>query len=354
MPYTRFVLASGPSLWWQSADSTHGWAYAMSGIEAYRVNSDPTAILLDSYVDRTFSPEFINTPNTLLPYSRPWIGFVHHTFDTTFSLNNCVTLFQTAKFLSSLPMCKGLIALSVTLKNALKTALTNAGYPNVPVFSLTHPVRFPSGVGSDTGFLYSNLTSNPSPYLIQVGYWLRNHNAVASFTLSPYNTLRVTKAALLSSATAGNNPSSPPQDDVADEGAGSGYGGSAISPAVAAANQVTIIPYVPSYADYMTLINNNIVFINLVDASAVNTVLECIASNTPIIVNRLPALEEVLGSDYSGFYTNLSEVPALITTFKGLRPLPYTMNLQLSRLDKTRFQLMSFTSSFQTLLSQLV
>jgi hypothetical protein len=50
-----------------------------------------------------------------------------------------------------------------------------------------------------------------------------------------------------------------------------------------------------------------------VDASAVNTVIEAIVRNTPILINRLPALEEYLGSNYPLFYENLSEASALLT-----------------------------------------
>lgn len=41
---------------------------------------------------------------------------------------------------------------------------------------------------------------------------------------------------------------------------------------------------------------------NLIDASAVNTVIECIIRNTPLIVNRRPAIVEILGDDYPLYY----------------------------------------------------
>jgi hypothetical protein len=55
-------------------------------------------------------------------------------------------------------------------------------------------------------------------------------------------------------------------------------------------------------SDYDTLLSENIVCIYLVDASTVNTVLECIVRNTPIIINRHPAVVELLGNDYPLFY----------------------------------------------------
>ena len=55
---------------------------------------------------------------------------------------------------------------------------------------------------------------------------------------------------------------------------------------------------------YDELLCENIVFINLVDASTVNTIIECIIRNTPIIVNRHPAAVELLGQNYPLFFEN--------------------------------------------------
>ena len=54
--------------------------------------------------------------------------------------------------------------------------------------------------------------------------------------------------------------------------------------------------------DYDKILSENIVFVNLVDAAAVNTVIECVMRSTPIIVNRHPAVVELLGSQYPLFY----------------------------------------------------
>lgn len=57
----------------------------------------------------------------------------------------------------------------------------------------------------------------------------------------------------------------------------------------------------------------NIVFLNLIDAAAVNTIIECIVRATPIVVNRLPAVIDLLGPNYSLLYNDLREVQALLT-----------------------------------------
>lgn len=60
-------------------------------------------------------------------------------------------------------------------------------------------------------------------------------------------------------------------------------------------------------AEYEKALQNNIVFLHLEDSSANNTIIECIMSRTPLLVNRLPALEEHLGKDYPLFYDNIEE-----------------------------------------------
>ena len=65
---------------------------------------------------------------------------------------------------------------------------------------------------------------------------------------------------------------------------------------------VDFIDYITN-TDYDKLITKNIVYINLVDASAVNTIIECIVRHTPIIVNKHPAVVELLGEKYPLYLT---------------------------------------------------
>ena len=59
-----------------------------------------------------------------------------------------------------------------------------------------------------------------------------------------------------------------------------------------------------SNQEYDNLLTENIVFINLIDASAVNTLIECMVRNTPIIINRHPVVVELLGENYPLYYDN--------------------------------------------------
>lgn len=64
---------------------------------------------------------------------------------------------------------------------------------------------------------------------------------------------------------------------------------------------------------YDKFLSQNIVFLDLVDCSAANTIIECIVRRTPIIIRRLAPIEEYLGKDYPLFYDNLEQVEDLLT-----------------------------------------
>jgi hypothetical protein len=89
---------------------------------------------------------------------------------------------------------------------------------------------------------------------------------------------------------------------------------------------------------YDALLSKNAVFLKLVDASAVNTVIECIVRNTPVFVNRLPAVEEALGRDYPGFYESLKEAAVLVTRYESYE----RMERYLVAMDKKKFMVEAF------------
>lgn len=66
-----------------------------------------------------------------------------------------------------------------------------------------------------------------------------------------------------------------------------------------------------SNLDYERLFINSCLYLNLEDTTANNVILEAIKFNTPIIVNRLPAIEEYLGPNYPLFYNNNQDLKKL-------------------------------------------
>lgn len=99
-----------------------------------------------------------------------------------------------------------------------------------------------------------------------------------------------------------------------------------------------------SNKDYDNLLVENIVFLRLYDASACNTLLECVVRNTPLLINRLPAVVEVLGEDYPFYYSSLAD--ALIKSRDVC--LIRRTHRYLQRLDKVRFHVETFINELQT------
>jgi hypothetical protein len=101
---------------------------------------------------------------------------------------------------------------------------------------------------------------------------------------------------------------------------------------------VTVKGYVPD-DEYDELMQSSVIFLWLHDASACNTILDCIASNTPLIVNRLPAVEEYLG-DYPLICDSLDEVQQKLND-----DCLAAAREHLRGLDKTRFTYEAFISN---------
>ena len=70
---------------------------------------------------------------------------------------------------------------------------------------------------------------------------------------------------------------------------------------------------------YDLLLSENVIFLNLKDCSAVNTVIECITRNTPLLVNPLPAVVEYLGPEYPLYYNDLEHAARLLIDQDRLR-----------------------------------
>jgi polysaccharide pyruvyl transferase WcaK-like protein len=104
---------------------------------------------------------------------------------------------------------------------------------------------------------------------------------------------------------------------------------------------VTLQPML-SNSEYDEWLSENLVFVNLLDCSAVNTVIECIVRNTPIVINRMRQTVDILGSGYPLFYTSLDEIDALLTPERIREATEY-----LRALDKEVYRIESFIRSIK-------
>jgi hypothetical protein len=334
-----------------------------------RLNGREGSILVDTYVDRTFHwGDAVMQTAGITPYRSRWVGFVHHTFDTKYSKYNVNEMFRNLAFRESLKCCAGLLVLSNYLRMQLIDRLNGEGFSDVPVFMLRHPTQ----LDVCPMFSMQRFMANPDKKVVQIGAWLRNSYAIYELPLAPHwrNRMRIRKCALrgkdmsnyyrepgmfnrlfASIASTPRNPASTTQENTGlldgisrDSVFENKYVQGMFDMLWHNDASVEVVSHL-SDAEYDALLAENIVFLNLVDASACNTVIECIARGTILLVNRHPAIEEVLGTNYPGFYENLVDAAFALDDITRL----YAAHDHMRNLDKHMLKLDTFITSFQNI-----
>lgn len=259
-------------------------------------------IVLDNFVEDTFRGDPKTSllrklvkrskvaPKEGIVWQEPWAGIFHlpPNLPKWLAPNaHPEAIFGSKTFRESLPHLKGGIALTeyhaTWLRNRFK----------LPFVAVQHPTEV-----SKKKFDLDLALSGSKINLVQVGWYLRNYRAIYQ-TPVPNNVRKLhlqQKAGYITTAYQRTDKYSPTRNrpDI---------------------GEVQAISYL-SNDDYDDLLARSLIFVELFDASANNTIVEAIARNTPIVVNRHPAVCEYLGNGYPLLYESLSEVPYLLTAEK--------------------------------------
>lgn len=357
-----------------------GWQYVYDGIK--HLHNDKSPLLLDMYIDRTFHWNHdLNKVIGLVPYKSPWIGFIHHTFDETFSSYNCAALLKNTSFLQSLQFCQGLIVLSNDLKEKLNNELNRIGF-NINIHKLFHPTEIPI---QQNIFTLEKFRQNQFKSVLHIGGWLRNTYAFYNYVIpSPirfkYSFFKNEKITLQKKLIKGkyNNNYYPEESFLANlndtlvqkrDVDNICISGKLISNSSGSSEQIKNNWYRDFFEDiklkvnsveclnehlddnmYDELLSQNLVCITLIDASAINTLIECIVRNTPIIINKIPPVVELLGPKYPLYLTSnprdttnlMKDLEKLLNKGSNIR----NAYLYIKKLDKTKFTIESFVKSF--------
>jgi len=102
--------------------------------------------------------------------------------------------------------------------------------------------------------------------------------------------------------------------------------------------------YVTDLETYNDLIYNNIIIIDLVDASANNAILELTAAKIPFFVKKLPSIVEYLGYKYPMFFDDISEIEPILEDRHMLDDVLTRSTEYLSQLDTSSFSHDRFAS----------
>lgn len=255
-----------------------GWSYA---IQDFKALHNAKGVLFDAFIERTFYWHFLG----IKPHLRPWIGFIHvpPAAPAWFSRNQTNDdIFNSPAWKESLPYCRGLFTLSNYHKQNLEKKLT------IPIDNLLFPAEFPP-----TTWDADRFAANREKKIVQVGWWLRKLHAIYQLPTSPvlYKKLFLSVGHELLPELLRIE-----RDILIKEG-------SFVDSMYETAQTIS---YLADHR-YDELLSENIVFVNLYDASGNNTVIECIARNAPILINPLEAVKEYLGDGYPLYYDSLEE-----------------------------------------------
>lgn len=288
----------------------NNWATAEASLIAKLESEKPITFV-------SFCENYIYNFNK--PITSDWIGIIHDPHDTH-KFYKDKNFIKNAHFVASLPHCKGLYCMSNQLKECVEKELK----PSFFVDILYHPISPKSLVEWN----YDKF--NKSRKIYQIGNWLRAQHCIFQLSASGYNKhiLPFTRE------TYKNLQYFLKRDNITlslDE-----------------RKSVTKVLRIDD-SKYDLIFEDCIVFLYLYSSTCNNVIMECIKANTPLLINRLPAIEAYLGVDYPFFYNTLEEASEMLKDDKLIKKT----NEYLCNLDKSKFDINNMINSINSRFNEL-
>jgi hypothetical protein len=268
-----------------------GWSNRLKELSI--INSE-NGVDFDCYLEKSYCWD-----NSIKPiYKKNWVGILHSPIDSHdwyLKKTKNIEIFECPEFLKSLTKCKGIYVFSEYEKTKVSNKLISLN-KKIPVNCIRHTID-----SIQNKWSYDKYSK--SKRILHIGWWMRD---IKSFYLlrSPIKKTRI----LLN-------------DKIEDQ----------IFKIFEIENtDVEEISNLNS-SEYENMLSSSVVFINLIDGVANNTVLECIESNTPILVNKNPSVIEYLGDDYPLYYDSVDDIEKIISDKRLIEASVY-----LSKLDKSK------------------
>lgn len=277
------------NLGWQTGFSTHrsGWNYVLKLLTDF--SSENATVKVDGFLENNFIWNATSCIlNKTIPYTTPWIGFIHNPPDSPMWIikDDYVEKMVLSKpFQESLKCCMGLYTFSNHSKKIIQSFLP----VDFPLEHLYHPTEF---LPDNQCFSIENFNDNPNKSIVSLGYWLRRqfnfyrlkspYKKIRFKSVEPIELNRISQQFFVEQTALKAN--------VSDE----------------EINSVEFKNFV-SNSEYDQFLSKNIAFLDLYASNANNSIIECMVRNTPLLINRLPSIEEYLGEDYPFYFSNRSE-----------------------------------------------
>lgn len=251
-----------------------GWGVAGPALRAL-ARADGDGVLLIDSVEHLVRDAVV--------LDEPWVGFVHKTPLAPAHLAvlygdkrdaSLPAMMATPAWRRNLRRCRGLFCLSEHLRAYLQPRV------DCPVDAVAHPTSF-----DGQRFDFAAFRRAAPRRLLLVGHWLRRFQSFYDLAAPGF------RKSLLKCQ--GEPLYARLREVVRDDGS------------------VEVLPWQAPPA-YDHLLSRSIVFLDLIDASANNSVIECLARDTPLLVNRHPAVVEYLGADYPLYFDDLRDAARLL------------------------------------------
>jgi hypothetical protein len=255
------------------------------------------------------------TPSKKITYENKWAGIIHLTPNGPPYLNaeNISLLFSNPYFLKSLDTCFAFFTLSPYITRYMQAEFEKIQRP-VNIITLKHPV-----VQEDIiPFSFEKFQKNAEKILIQIGQQYRKMTSIYHVSVPEnYSKMWLTGTKLFERL---NQIMKLEQKHI--------------KKVVSSEMRSSVkMYYTQTYEEYDEYLSKNIVFIDLFDAAANNTVLECIVRKTPIIVNKLPGVVDYLGEEYPLYFTELDDVGRLLSEEKLLEAHEYLKKMDYADIE---------------------
>ena len=252
-----------------------GWPFAMESL--LPIHSSTAPLVLDDFVEQTWIYSQRREPIT-----QPWAGIFHHPPHPpawTRRQDRIDLLCDRPEFAESLKHLRLAICLSQYLADWI------SDHWQVSTAVVKHPTEIPAMTWQPDEWL-------SQPRLLQCGWYLRNVRLIHQID-TPHHKTRLM-----------------PQQPHHLQHEAACMAAFADRREYPAANLLDL-NYIEN-SGYDWLLSRSVVCMEVLDAAANNVTIECLARNTPLIVNRHPAVVEYLGADYPLYFDDYRQIGGML------------------------------------------
>ncbi|MBW2446929.1 MAG: hypothetical protein JRG83_13490 [Deltaproteobacteria bacterium] len=192
------------------------------------------------------------------------------------------SILKSACWLASAPWCRGLFTVSPYIARWLRA------HVDVPVSALRHPAP-----EAPLPFDFEAFRRSEPRRVVHIGQWLRRTETFYALDCPGYEKLLLD---VLSHHDWTHIDETVPAEQR---------------------SRVDVLARLPD-GEFDVLMSRSVAFVDLYDAGACNTVLECIRSGTPLLVNRLPGTEDYLGPGYPLYHEGAEHAASLLADVEAI------------------------------------